>query len=400
MDIEEKIALVQRPPTEEIVTLNELRTLFETRASPKHYIGLEISGKLHLGSLIIPGFKINDFIKAGIQSNVFLADWHTYINNKLNNDWTLIEKISQYYEKAFKFFCPGVNIIFGSDLYKETDDYWKNFIIFSKQITLARTLRSLTIMGRTEKDSLDFSQLLYPSMQSVDIKALDLDIVHAGTDQRKIHMLVREVFPKLNWEVPVSVHHHILPGLSEPTLINSSYSTANTTNNTSNVSLSGTHSGISSMTASSSDGAISASTITNELLSASESLNMNNNNFDDYRIFNKMSKSNPLSSILIHDSEKEISYKINKAYCPLGVSKDNPILEIMEYIIFHQYNEIIVERPSKYGGNISYSSIEQIKLDYEQKKIHPKDLKLTTSRYLDKIISPVRRHLQNDIVQF
>jgi len=402
MDIEEKIALVQRPPTEEIVTLNELRTLFETRASPKHYIGLEISGKLHLGSLIIPGFKINDFIKAGIQSNVFLADWHTYINNKLNNDWTLIEKISQYYEKAFKFFCPGVNIIFGSDLYKETDDYWKNFIIFSKQITLARTLRSLTIMGRTEKDTLDFSQLLYPSMQSVDIKALDLDIVHAGTDQRKIHMLVREVFPKLNWKVPVSIHHHILPGLSEPTLINSSYSTGNTTNNTSNVSLSGTHSDISSMTASSSDGAISTSTITNELLSASESLNINNNNnnFDDYRIFNKMSKSNPLSSILIHDSEQEISYKINKAYCPLGVSKDNPILEIMEYIIFHQYNEIIIERPSKYGGNISYSSIDQIKLDYEQKKIHPKDLKLTTSRYLDKIISPVRKHLQNNIVQF
>ena len=402
MDIEEKIALVQRPPTEEIVTLNELRTLFETRASPKHYIGLEISGKLHLGSLIIPGFKINDFIKAGIQSNVFLADWHTYINNKLNNDWTLIKKISQYYEKAFKFFCPGVNIIFGSDLYKETDDYWKNFIIFSKQITLARTLRSLTIMGRTEKDTLDFSQLLYPSMQSVDIKALDLDIVHAGTDQRKIHMLVREVFPKLNWKVPVSIHHHILPGLSEPTLINSSYSTGNTTNNTSNVSLSGTHSDISSMTASSSDGAISTSTITNELLSASESLNINNNNnnFDDYRIFNKMSKSNPLSSILIHDSEKEISYKINKAYCPLGVSKDNPILEIMEYIIFHQYNEIIIERPSKYGGNISYSSIDQIKLDYEQKKIHPKDLKLTTSRYLDKIISPVRKHLQNNIVQF
>src|SRR5690348_13719660 len=237
MDIEEKIALVQRPPTEEIVTLNELRTLFETRASPKHYIGLEISGKLHLGSLIIPGFKINDFIKAGIQSNVFLADWHTYINNKLNNDWALIEKISQYYEKAFKFFCPGVNVIFGSDLYKETDDYWKNFIVFSKQITLARTLRSLTIMGRTEKDALDFSQLLYPSMQSVDIKALDLDIVHAGLDQRKIHMLVREVFPKLNWKVPVSVHHHILPGLAEPSRITTipTLNTNNTANDVANI---------------------------------------------------------------------------------------------------------------------------------------------------------------------
>ena len=109
MDIEEKIALVQRPPTEEIVTLNELRTLFETRASPKHYIGLEISGKLHLGSLIIPGFKINDFIKAGIQSNVFLADWHTYINNKLN----LKNLICYLLKKQYLFFysCKKIKIL-------------------------------------------------------------------------------------------------------------------------------------------------------------------------------------------------------------------------------------------------------------------------------------------------
>jgi tyrosyl-tRNA synthetase len=171
MDVEEKIRLIERPPTEEIIASNELATLFETKTTPRHYIGLEISGRLHLGSLIVTGFKINDFLKAGVQANVFLADWHTYINNKLNSDWELISKISDYYEKAFKFFCPSVNIIHGTKLYEETDDYWKNFVLFSKQITLARTLRSLTIMGRTEKDSLDFSQLLYPSMQSVDIKA-------------------------------------------------------------------------------------------------------------------------------------------------------------------------------------------------------------------------------------
>ncbi|MER5175256.1 MAG: tyrosine--tRNA ligase [Candidatus Nitrosocosmicus sp.] len=370
MDVEEKITLVQRPPAEEVVTLDELRTLFETRTSPKHYIGLEISGKLHLGSLILTGFKINDFIKAGIQSNVFLADWHTYINNKLNNDWNLISEISRYYEKAFKFFCPGVNVIFGSDLYDKTDDYWKNFVLFSKQITLARTLRSLTIMGRTEKDTLDFSQLLYPSMQSVDIKALDLDIVHAGTDQRKIHMLVREVFPKLNWKVPVSIHHHLLPGLSEP-------ATAATGG--------GTFAHVP---------ASAPTTITNE--SMSSSLNTEKNS-DDSKVFNKMSKSNPSSSILIHDSEQDIFHKINKAYCPMGISKDNPILEIIKYVVFHQYEELVVERPSKYGGNISYLSYDEVKKDYVQSKIHPKDLKLTTSRYLDKIVSPVREYLQNNM---
>jgi tyrosyl-tRNA synthetase len=381
MDIAEKISLVQRPPTEEIVTMNELKTLFEIKTSPKHYIGLEISGRLHLGSLILTGFKINDFIKTGIQSNVFLADWHTYINNKLNNDWDLITEISKYYEKAFKFFCPGVNVIFGSDLYDTTDDYWKNFVLFSKQITLARTLRSLTIMGRTEKDTLDFSQLLYPSMQSVDIKALDLDIVHAGTDQRKIHMLVREVFPKLKWKIPVSVHHHLLPGLSEPTTTTTMASTTTVTSNT----------------FPSISNAISTFDIAIESLS-----NVSNaeKNFDDSKVFNKMSKSNPSSSILIHDDEQEIFHKINKAYCPLGVSKDNPILEIIKYVIFHQYDEFVVERPSKYGGNLSYYSSDEVKKDYEQNKIHPKDLKMATSRYLNEIISPVREYLYNNVPKF
>ena len=81
MDIEDRLLLISRDPTEEVVTEPELRTLLESVARPKHYIGLEISGMLHLGSLILTGFKINDFIKAQVQCTVFLADWHTYIND-------------------------------------------------------------------------------------------------------------------------------------------------------------------------------------------------------------------------------------------------------------------------------------------------------------------------------
>src|SRR5213592_735823 len=278
MDVESRIARVLKEPTQEVVELNELRKIFETNSKPRHYIGLEISGKLHLGSLILTGYKINDIIEAGVDCNVFLADWHTYINNKLDNNWEKIIEVSKYYNEAFKIFCPGVNIILGSTLYDNYDEYWKNFMIFSKHMTLSRTLRALTIMGRSEKEKLDFSQLMYPSMQSADIKALDLDIVHAGMDQRKIHMLVREIFPKLGWKVPVSVHHHLLPGLIEPPKIERS------------------------------EGSVG-----NE------------------EFLGKMSKSNPVSSILIHDSEEIIRNKINRAYCPLGAAENNPILELVRY---------------------------------------------------------------------
>jgi tyrosyl-tRNA synthetase len=335
--------LVTQEPTEEIITNDELRVLLQTVAHPKHYIGLEISGVLHLGSLILTGFKINDLIKAGINTTVFLADWHTYINDKLGGDWNKIKKVSQYYAEAFKFFCPGVNIVLGSDLYKQQgQDYWENFVRFSKQMTLARTMRSLTIMGRSGVEkNIDLSQLLYPPMQSVDIKALDLDIVHAGMDQRKIHMLVREIFPKLGWKVPVVMHHHLLPGLSEPVR-----------------------------------------------------MGLDENTVEDVKISSKMSKSKPASSILIHDDEKTIRDKIGKAFCPIGVSEGNPVLELARYVVFHQFDDFVIERPAKYGGDITYSSYGQLENDFVIKKIHPMDLKNATATYINKIIEPIRHHFK------
>lgn len=342
MDVDERLAFIMREPTEEVVTSDELHTLIETKTHPKHYIGLEISGMLHIGSLVMTGFKINDFMKAGINTTVFLADWHTYINDKMGGDWDRIKKVSQYYTEAFKFFCPGVNIVLGSDLYKKTQDYWENFVRFSKHMTLARTMRSLTIMGRSEAEkNLDLSQLLYPPMQSVDIKALDLDIVHAGMDQRKIHMLVREIFPKLGWKVPVLVHHHLLPGLSEPLRISLDEGTG-----------------------------------------------------DDTRISSKMSKSKPASGILIHDDEKVIRDKIGKAFCPVGVAAGNPILELVRYVIFHEFDEFVIERPTKYGGSITYTSYKDIEHDFITKKIHPMDLKNSTATYINKIIEPIRKYFE------
>jgi tyrosyl-tRNA synthetase len=350
MDVDDRLAFIMREPTEEVVTADELQALIETKTHPKHYIGLEISGMLHIGSLVMTGFKINDFMKAGINTTVFLADWHTYINDKMGGDWDRIKKVSQYYTEAFKFFCPGVNIVLGSDLYKKTQDYWENFVRFSKHMTLARTMRSLTIMGRSEAEkNLDLSQLLYPPMQSVDIKALDLDIVHAGMDQRKIHMLVREVFPKLGWKVPVLVHHHLLPGLSEPLRISPFKERP----------------GI-----------------------------MTPENAEDTRMASKMSKSNPASGLLIHDDEKVIRNKIGKAFCPVGVAADNPVLELVHYVVFHEFDEFVIERPTKYGGSITYTSYKDLERDFVTKKIHPMDLKNSTATYVNKIVEPIRKHFK------
>jgi len=332
LDITEKIELIERPPTEEIVTHEELLELFKTNSSPKHYIGLEISGFLHLGSLISTGFKINDFIKAGVKCTVFLADWHTIINDKLGGNWETIEKVSKYYQDAFKLVCPNVEIVLGSKLYEEKTEYWANLVKFTKHMSIARTMRTLTIMGRSEDDTkIDVAKLLYPAMQAVDIHSLDVDIAHAGMDQRKIHMLVREIFPKMGWKVPVAVHHKLLPGLTKPANANGEST--------------------------------------------------------------KMSKSDPNSGVFIHNSDDEIRTKIKKAWCEEVNIQNNPLLEISKNVIFHEFNEINVERPEKFGGNMTYANYNQLESDFAEKKLHPTDLKQTVGEYLVKVISPIREKL-------
>jgi tyrosyl-tRNA synthetase len=255
------------------------------------------------------------------------------INDKLGGDWEKISKVSKYYADAFKLVCPGVEIMLGSDLYSSKKDYWLELVRLTKHMSLARTMRTLTIMGRSENEErIDLSKLLYPPMQAADIHFLDIDIVHAGMDQRKIHMLARELFPKMKWKVPVAVHHRLLPGLSEPEKTDS------------------------------------------------ESLG-------------KMSKSTPSSGIFVHDSDDEIRTKLKKAWCEEGNTKNNPVLEIAKHVIYHEFDEISVERPAKFGGNVTYSNYSKLESDFGQKKLHPTDLKQTVANYLIKIIQPIREKL-------
>ena len=215
LDITTKINIIKLPPTSEIVTEEELSNTLKIEDNPMHYIGLEVSGFLHLGSLILIGIKINDFIKIGMKCNIFLADLHTLINDKIGS-LEEISKVSKYYENAFKIVCPGAKIITGSEFYKSQDRYWLDLIKVSKHLSLSRAIRAITIMGRSEKEKLDVAKLLYPAMQATDIHDLDIDIAHSGMDQRKIHMAVREIFPKLKWKTPIAIHHNILPSLKSP----------------------------------------------------------------------------------------------------------------------------------------------------------------------------------------
>jgi tyrosyl-tRNA synthetase len=341
LDIETKLELIKKSPTEEILVEEELRQLLETNEHPGHYQGFEISGLLHLGNLIVSGFKINDFIKAGIRCQAYLADWHSFINNKFGGDWDKLLQAAKYYERAFKFFCPGVKIVVGSELYHNNDEYWRNLLKFSKHMTLGRTLRCMTIMGRSENEKLDLSQYFYPPMQATDVKEIGADIPHGGMDQRKAHVLAREVFPKMGWRKPVAVHHHILMGIAEPIKLE-----------------------------------------TKDKL--------------EQVIASKMSKSKPWTAIFIHDTEQQIKEKLRKAWCPEKLVEMNPVLEMAKHVVFHEIKTLKIERPAKFGGPIEFQGYDELEKAYANGSLHPQDLKNAVAEEISKIIEPLRMYFETD----
>src|SRR6266542_3577331 len=126
MSTDEKIVLITKN-LEETLTEEELRQLVESGTPLRHYIGFEISGKVHLGTGLVCMQKIKDLADAGVEVTVFLADWHGWINNKLDGTLETANKVARsYFEEGLKagYLCLGGNpddikFILGSELYEE-----------------------------------------------------------------------------------------------------------------------------------------------------------------------------------------------------------------------------------------------------------------------------------------
>ena len=110
----------------------------------------------------------------------------------------------------------------------------------------------------------------------------------------------------------------------------------------------------------------------------------------------KMSKSDPTSSINIHDTPDSVRQKIKKAYCPPEKENEgtNPMLMMAKYVIFPRFDRIDIERPEKYGGNVSYDSYEALTADYFSGKLSPVDLKAGIVDGINKTLAPVAEYFE------
>ncbi len=361
MDNKQKLDLIKQN-IEEILTEEDLVKLIESDTKLKHYVGFEISGKIHLGTGLICMSKVRDFQKAGIDVNIFLADWHTWINDKLGGDRKIIKEVAVgYFKEGLKACFKAVGgdpnnltFVLGSDLYHNNDKFWETVIDVSKNTSLSRIQRSITILGRKEEGNVDFSKLIYPPMQVADIFVQNINICHSGIDQRKAHVIARDValLLKENFIVnnsgekikPIAIHHSLLLGLQKP-----------------------------------------------------PKWPIEKEEIKDLLSTMKMSKSNPDSAIFITDSKEEIKRKINKAFCPEGNVNFNPIINWVEKLILNNPKEqLIIKRKEEFGGNIVFKNIDDLKESFMANKLHPSDLKIAVSQRIIDLLEPIREHFEKE----
>lgn len=341
MDIETKMALA-REVGEEIITEEELRALFESKAHPIAYDGFEPSGRMHIAQGILRSINVNRMTKAGCRFKMLVADWHAWANNKMGGDLDKIQAVGKYMIEVWKacdMDLKSVEFVWGSDILKE-DTYWKTVMGIARHSTLNRIVRCSQIMGRSESEALQASQIFYPCMQAADIFEVGADITQLGMDQRKVNMLAREIGPKLGFWKPVCVHHHMLMGLGQPKA------------------------------------------------GAKDAI--------ERAIAMKMSKSIPDSAIFMTDTEDDIRRKISKAYCPERVIEENPVMEYAQYLIFPGFAKLKLERPVKFGGDLEIKSFEELKNLYVAGKIHPMDMKAAVAKSINTMIEPVRTHFEKN----
>ena len=172
MDDKTRLELITREPTAEFLTEDELKHAIDAGTPLKHYIGFEISGRIHLGTGLSI-MKMADLQKAGVETSVFLADYHTWINNKLGGDLEFIRRAArEYFGKiAVELVKVGggdpkkVKQVLASDIYN--NDYWATVIKVAKNTGISRTMRSVSIMGRDEAKakSMPTAWAIYPMIR-------------------------------------------------------------------------------------------------------------------------------------------------------------------------------------------------------------------------------------------
>ncbi|GLU17712.1 hypothetical protein SLE2022_340680 [Rubroshorea leprosula] len=332
MSTEEKFRIV-RSVGEECIQEDELFNLLAHKPEPICYDGFEPSGRMHIAQGVMKTINVNKLTSAGCRVKIWIADWFAQLNNKMGGDLKKIKTVGAYLIEIWK--AVGMNL-------EKVEFLWSSEEINSRASEYWPLVMDIARRNKLPR-IMRCCQIMGRSEQEELTAAQILypcmqcaDIFFLKADICQLGMDQRKV------NVLAREYCDDIKRKNKPIIL-------------SHHMLPGLQQGQ-----------------------------------------EKMSKSDPSSSIFMEDEEAEVNVKIKKAYCPPKTVEGNPCLEYIKYIIFPWFNEFKVERSADNGGDKIFQSFEDLVSDYENGDLHPGDLKPALAKALNKILQPVRDHFNNN----
>tara|TARA_Y100000310_G_scaffold92522_1_gene90158 strand:- start:3817 stop:4854 length:1038 start_codon:yes stop_codon:yes gene_type:complete len=317
---------------QEIVGHDELKQILEER-DLNVYWGTATTGRPHIG-YFVPIVKIADFLKAGCSVKLLFADLHAYLDNQ-KAPWNLLEHRTDYYKFLIKEMLMSIGVpIEKLKFVKGTDHQLGNE--YSLDMYRLATLASLRDTKKAGAEVV--KQLENPKMGPLLYPILQaLDEQYLGVDAQFGGVDQRKIF---------MFAREFLPKIEYPKRIH----------------------------------------LMNPMMPGLTG--------------EKMSSSVESTKIDLLDDEKTVTKKINKAFCPEGKVEDNGVLMFLKNVTFqildNKSEKFVIERDEKYGGNLEFSTYEELERLYAKKEIHPADLKNAMARELNKVLEPIRNKFNSD----
>ena len=333
MELEEKVSLIKRN-LQEVLGEEKLVGILKER-DLKVYWGTATTGRPHI-AYFLPMIKLADFLRAGCQVTILLADLHAYLDN-MKAPWDLLALRTKYYETVIKGILESIGVpleklrfVRGTDFQLSKEYSLQNYRLMTMATEHDCKRAGSEVVKQVESPLL--SGLVYPGMQALDEEFLGVDAQFGGVDQRKIFIFAERFMPALGFAKRIHLMTPMVPGLTG-----------------------------SKMSSSEADSKIDL--------------------IDDAKtVESKIRKA--------FCEEGNIERNGILPFCKFVLF---PVLECK------QRSSFVIERPEKFGGNVEYRTFEELEAAFANKELFPLDLKTAAAKYINELLEPIRQKFLGDL---
>ena len=215
MDLESKFNLITRGLQEIIGETFIIKKIINKRPL-KIYWGITPTGIPHLG-LLFPLIKITDFLRAGCEVTILIADLHAYLDS-VKSSFELLSYRSNIYETMIKECLKSVgvdmsNLKFATGTcFQLGDDYTLDVYKLNSLCTIDNLQKiGFDVVKQNSKTLM--TSLLYPTLQALDEEYLKADVFFGDIEQKHICLFAREYMPQLGYKKRIYFLNPIFPSI-------------------------------------------------------------------------------------------------------------------------------------------------------------------------------------------